>query len=338
MLTNLHPGMSVFENERGVCILRLHYDADPNKAGVGQPKTYVPEIKRELSPWALAQFKTCPSPSYFLQELEVEFEATQGEKVYFLYPEATLETSFSIPPDWTRYFVLDPHPGVPHAGLWAAVDPWGDVYCYRELWPSKIYGKKGNTPSDDNRVTPREFVEVMQWLESDENPENTHQGKATAERFQERIIDYAARGFGHTANDGADQSNYQERFEAAMLEFALDTPHFKDCIKQGDAGADVVNEWLKPREVDDGRNGWVRKSRLHIFQDRCPELILQLNSNRRQQLTPTQADKQDPTGKPIAKRNHLSDCTKYLLAAEPKYIPPMNTRSTWKPAAKGFSY
>jgi hypothetical protein len=55
-------------------------------------------------------------------------------------------------------------------------------------------------------------------------------------------------------------------------------------------------------------------------------------------LTPTQADKQDPTGKPIAKRNHGTDCLKYLLAAEPQYIPPVAPRSTWKPAAKGFSY
>lgn len=319
-------------------MLRLHYSADPGKEGLGLPKTEVPEIKRSLSPWALAQYKNSPSPSYYLQELEIEFEATQGEKMYFLYPEATLEKSFPIPPDWTRYFVLDPHPGVPHAGLWAAVDRWGDIWCYRELWPSKMCGKKGNIPADDNRVTPKEFSEVMKWLESSENPENTFNGVTADEHFHRRIIDYAARGFGHTANDGGDQSNYQVRFETAMTEYGMDVPYFDDCIKEGEAGADVVNEWLKPRDVDDGRNGWTRKSRLHIFSDRCPELILELNSNRKQKLTAVQADKQDPTGKPINKRNHLTDCCKYLLSAEPIYIPPAKKRPNWKPVAAGINY
>jgi hypothetical protein len=337
-----YPGIKVGRGLHGATILRLHYEADPKKSN--GPRTFVPELSMELSPWALGEWRGNPEtgktgmtdPTLFRQELEIDGSATLGQLLYLLNEEATIEKAFDIPPDWTRYFALDPHPAVPHAALWGACDPWGDLWIYRELWPSRIYGKVGNTPEDDNRYTVREFVQAVKWLESEEN--NHYRSEPFSEQFYKRVIDYAARAFGKGTTDDPEQPNYQQRFEATMLELELDSPTFEDAKKDHDVGIECVNEWLKVREVDDGRTGWAKKSRMHIFGDRCPELIYQLKNNRRRQLTPIQAEMQDPTGAPILKRNHLTDDLRYMCMAQPEYVASARRANTWQPAVAGIAY
>jgi hypothetical protein len=268
------------------------------------------------------------NPADYEQEYEINFAAKLGTLIYQMHEEATLERSFPIPNAWTRYFALDPHPVVPHASLWIAVDPWGDSWAYRELWPSKIYGQVGNVPDDDNRFSIKQYVETVQWLESAENPEND--GKA--EDIYKRVIDYAARAMGQGFFDDKPEYNFQQRFEE------LGGWRFDDSIKDHSAGYESVNEWLKPRDVEQADGTFKPKSRLHIFQDRCPELIHQLKTNRFQQLTPLMAERSDPTGKPMAKRNHLTDCIRYLCMCGLEYIKPMKLKSNWKPITPGISY
>ncbi len=306
-----HPGIQKWTNKHGICIFRLHYSADPDKT----------------KEWAEKQKAAMTNPADYEQEFEINFSAKQGTLIYQLHEEATLEKSFPIPRDWTRYFALDPHPVVPHAGLWAAVDPWGDVWIYRELWPSRIYGQPGNQPEDDNRFSIAQFVETIEFLESAENPENTG-----PEDVFERVIDYAARAMGQGFFDDRPEYNFQQRFEE------LSGWRFKDCIKDLNAGYEIVNSLLKPRDVEQTDGTFKPKSQLRIFQDRCPELIHQLKNNRFQQLTPLLAERQDPTGKPQAKRNHLTDCLRYLAMNGLEYVRPQKIRSNWKPVSKGINY
>lgn len=307
-----HPGCQTWVNPHGIRVFRLHYSADPEKP---------PD-------WAAKQKAAMTNPADYEQEYEINFSAKLGTLIYQLHDEATLEKSFTIPAGWTRYFALDPHPVVPHAGLWLALDPWGDAWAYRELWPSRIYGRPGSPPEDDDRFTIKQYVETVQWLESDENPEN--EGKA--EKITKRVIDYAARSMGQGFNDENPQYNFQQRFED------LGGWKFADCIKDLNAGYESVNEWLKPRDVEQKDGAFRPKSKLHIFQDRCPELIHQLKDNRFQQLTPLMAERSDPTGKPRAKRNHLTDCLRYLCMSGLEYIPDRKIQSNWKPIAKGINY
>ena len=154
-----HPGVSTWKNPHGITIFRLHYSADPDKT----------------AEWAAKQKAAMTNEADYEQEYEINFSAKLGTLIYQLHDEATLENSFPIPKEWTRYFALDPHPVVPHAGLWLAMDKWGDAWAYRELWPSKIYGQRGNVPEDDNRFSIKQYVETVQWLESADNPENEGQ-------------------------------------------------------------------------------------------------------------------------------------------------------------------
>lgn len=307
-----HPGVQTWRNKHGIDILRLHYLADPEKT----------------LEWAAEQKASMTNPADYEQEFEINFAAKLGTLIYQLHDEATLEHSFPIPANWTRYFALDPHPVVPHASLWVALDPWGDAWVYRELWPSKISGQVGNAPDDDNRFSIKSYVETIQFLESAENPEN----EGHAEEIYARVIDYAARAMGQGFFDDRPEYNFQDRFEE------IGGWKFRDCVKDLNAGYESVNEWLKPRDLEQADGTFKPKSRLHIFQDRCPELILELKSNRFQQMTPTLADRQDPTGKPMAKRNHLTDCLRYLAMHGLEFIVPKRVPSTWKPVAPGINY
>jgi hypothetical protein len=310
-----HPGVQTWANPHGIRIFRLHYSADPDKT----------------AEWAAAQKAGMTNEADYEQEYEINFSAKLGTLVYNLHEEATLEQSFCIPTSWTRYFGLDPHPVVPHAALWCAADPWGDIWAYRELWPSRIYGLRGNAPEDDNRYSIKQYVETVQWLESADNPENDGHDKHD-ELIHTRVIDYAARAMGQGFFDEKPEYNFQKRFEE------LGEWSFKDCIKDNLAGPEKVNEWLKPRDVEQADGSFKPKSKLHIFQDRCPELIHELKTNRFQQLTPVMAERSDPTGKAMAKRNHLTDCLKYLAMAEIDYVPNVKLQSTWKPLVKGINY
>jgi hypothetical protein len=308
-----HEGIQTWVNPHGIRILRLHYSADPEKT----------------AGWASAQRAAMTNPADYEQEYEINFSAKLGTLIYQMTDEATLEHSFPIPDSWTRYFGLDPHPVVPHAFLWLAVDSWGDAWVYREMWPSRIYGLAGNAPEDDNRFSIKQYVETATWLESKDNPDNL--GKD--ETIYKRVIDYAARAMGQGFFDERPEYNFQDRYQD------LAAWQFEDCRKDLNAGHEAVNEWLKPRDVEQTDGTFKPKSKLHIFQDKCPELIHQLKNNRFQQNTPALADRQDPSGKPQAKRNHLTDCLRYLVMAGLEYIPQHRSiRSTWKPMSKGINY
>ena len=333
-----YPGIQVHQNTYGMTIVRLHYSADPNKTQV----------------WAEKERQTMTDPAMFQQEYEIRFDATLGQRVFHQFDEeACLEQSRPIPQDWTRYFALDPHPGVPDASLWAAVDQHGELWVYREFWPSKIYGKPNrNIPEDDNPTPTRDYTEVIKWLElgvNDTSDFNTPRGKESqsgnpfnvngSEHIYTRVIDYAARGFG-SDKDNPEAMNFQKRYEKHMDELGLDNPRFDDAVKDLDVGIEAVNEWLKPRLVEDMSKpgNWLKKSKLHILKDKCPELIIQLRENRKERLSPLQAETKDPTGRPMKKRNHLTDCLRYIVMANPVYVGSSSPRSTWSPIYEGISY
>lgn len=331
-----HPGIEVWKNENEITIFRLHYSADPDKT---------PE-------WAAKQKAGMTDPAMYEQEFEINFSAKSGSLLYLLDEQATCEQSFPIPADWTRYWALDPHPRVPHAFLWAACDPWGDLWVYRELWPSKVclqysggklVGDRGNTPEDDNRIRIKDYIETVRWLESDRNTIKCADGRPESqavkesERIYKRVIDYAARGF-RDGSESDDQRTLQQKYEDISRELGYPL-YFDDAVKDVDTGIETVNDWLKPREVEGDNGEFVKKSKLHIFADKCPELIHQLKSNRYEPLTPLMAERTDPESKPRKKRNHLTDCLRYLCMAEPRYVGrPRRTRQTWKPIYEGIQY
>jgi hypothetical protein len=325
------PGITEWDNPNGIHIFRLHYTADPEK-GEGE-KQFVEDENLWLSPWAKKQYDGFTSKRSFFQEIDIDFSAKSGALIYQLEDRATLEPLSALPADGTDYYFLDPHPRVPHAHLWIRVDRWGDAWAFRELWPSKIYGQPGSTPEDDNRYRIRDYIETVKYVESAEHPKN--HGKAL--NIYKRVIDYAARGFYGTTDD-EDQRSVQRRYEEESQKVGYPLT-FADAIKDVDAGIEAVNEWLKPRLVEGADGAFSGKSRLHIVESECPELIWELRNNRFENLTPVMLEKRDPSPKPIAKRNHLTDLLKYACLCGLDYVRPTKKGiSTWKPLHPGVAY
>ena len=342
-----HVGMSSWKNAHGITILRLHYEADPDK-GEGA-KTFVPEINKHLSPWAFAAFQRMTDPTLYLKEYEIDAEATLGALLFNFNEKVTVEPTREIPPDWTRRMSVDPHPGIPHAFLWCATDPWGERWYYRELWPSKVcfewkqgmlHGKPGPCPQDEKGPNIREYVQTIKYLESGENPENRHKGEIYEEEIFARVIDYAARSFGKGTNDDPEQENYQQRYQKHMIDLDVGRPYFDDAKKDRQSGVECVNEGLKLIERMGNDGEYHPTSRIHILGERCPELIHQLKTNRRQLLTPLQIERQDPTGKPVKVRNHMTDNLRYIEMSNPIYISreTISANDSFVPMARGFSY
>lgn len=329
--SNPHPGITEWDNENGIHIFRLHYSADEEK-GSGE-KIFVPERNIWLSPWAKRQYDGFTNKDSYFQEVEIDFAAKSGALLYHLDDEATLEPLAALPREGTDYYLLDPHPRVPHAHLWIRVDKWGDKWAFRELWPSKIYGKPGNSPEDDNRFRIRDYVETVKYLESSEYEKNFGRDL----RIQSRIIDYAARGM-YVEDKDEQQKTLQQRYEEISRELEYEFV-FDDAIKDIDSGIEAVNEWLKPRLVEQSDGQFKPKSELHIIQSECPELIWQLHNNRFENLTPAMLEKSDPSGKPRKKRNHLTDLLRYAALADLQFVKPLRKPTdSWKPLHSGVAY
>lgn len=330
-----YPGIRVSETDQAT-ILSLLYTADPNK-GLGK-KVFVEAENMEMSPWLYREYMAMADKGIFRQEYLIDFEATQGARLFYMEDEATLvtwEKFKAVKESCTIWYGLDPHPRVPHAHLWCAVDPYGERWYYREFWPSKMYGKPGNVPEDDNRVKIKQHVEVVKYLESAENPENN--GKS--EKIYRRVIDYAARAFGQGTVDDEPQLNFQERYEKISREVGDGEwrMNFVDCVKDHDAGIELVNDGLKPLEMEiDGR--WQRRSKIHIVADKCPELVYQIHTNRYPKLTALQADTKDPLPDGIQKRRHFSDCLRYIEMDKPRFIRTGTAKSDWSPMHSGVNY
>lgn len=319
----LYPmqGVQCWTNRYGMDIVRLHYSADPEKDEA----------------WAERARARCTSEGMWRQEYEIDFYALEGALLYHLDEKASIVDPFHIPHEWTRFFALDPHPVKPHAAIWGAVDPYGDLYIYREFWPSKVYGVPGGrVPEDDNQPKIREYVECIKFFESPDNPVNN----GAWEHIYKRVIDYAARGQEQGSSNSPTFSNAQEFFEREMREQGLKNWKFEDAVKIKSVGEEAVNQWLAPRKVlDPGRDEYVLKSKLRIFST-CKEVIWQLKTNRRKPQTPQEAELRDPELKRIEKRNDLTDALRYLIMAEPEYIERTGRayQSTWTPAYNGVSY
>lgn len=263
-----------------------------------------------------------PSLAFWRKEMEMEAHSLSGALVY---PDFNVQVHVlppsRIPKVGVRYMSCDPHPRTEHAFLWVIVDRWGDVYVYRELWPSKIYGLEGKVRDDEpsNSWTIKEYAETLAHLEGNEiewhNAETereygVYRMKKGGEKIVERYMDQAGKAFS-TAGEGQQAGeSYWERYERFGI-------YCLDPNKKHSAGEDAVRELLKIRKHDT-YGEWPR---LHISSD-CPELILELR-NHKYRSTSRPHEEKELKQRPAEARCHLVDLLRYIAVMEPAYIPSL---------------
>ena len=109
----------------------------------------------------------------------------------------------------------------------------------------------------------------------------------------------------------------------------------EEAKKDFDAGRDAVNRRLRPARMVTAE-GERESSVIQIF-DTCPELILELETNRYPKLTPEQAARRDPHDEPLPKRKHLTDLLRYIEITDPVFIERRTLPSVPR-LAEGVSY
>lgn len=251
--------------------------------------------------------------------MEIDFSAARGALEFPEFKrQATVAKPFPVPHEWTRWMCIDPHPRVPHCMLWMAVSPWDDHCYYREYWPSKAYGIRGDVPEDDEIFQIDAYAKTLKFFESEDvdvfGPNGYADNHGRREKVYKRLMDPAGKGFPAVVRDGRKEPvTFWDRYRAEGIVC-------EEAKKDFQASRDKVGMRLRPCLLADGA-GEREQSQIIIF-DTCPELILELETNRFPRLTPTQAEKKDPADDPLPKRKHATDCLRYLEAEDPFYVDP----------------
>jgi hypothetical protein len=293
------PGMQFSRTRSGVAVVHVHYTARPDM----QDERVVEKLR-----WKY------PSLSYWEKEMEMRSHALSGALVYPDFdPQIHMIRPERIPRVGCRFFGADPHPRTPHAFLWALVDRWNDIYIYRELWPSRIYGQDGKVRDDeaDNVYTIKEYTETVahlegnyiEWHNAEKDTEyGIYRQKPTGERIIERYMDQAGKAF-NARGESEKAESYWERYERFGL-------YCQDPNKRHSAGEDAVRELLKPRKHDT-HGIWPR---LHISTE-CKELEIEL-MNHKYRSTTRLNDERELKQRAAEARCHLVDILRYLATAE----------------------
>ena len=296
-------GCRGYRNQAGVAIAEIYWYADPAKAS--------PE-------WEEKKKREYGSEQLFKQEQGIDFRAFAGQLVFPEFRrQFTVIEPYPIPSGVTWYMGIDPHPRVPHAFLWMYVDRYGNhIYC-REYWPSKIYGRRGNTPEDDDLFQIDDYVRTIELLESAVPNVSAANGftdnGGREQRVFRRIMDPAGKAW--EAQRSAGKADTTETFwdRYARLGIVCD-----EAKKDFQAGRDAVGTRLRPRKyfAPDGER---EESQILIF-NTCIELIYQLETNRYPPLLPSQVGKKDPSDTPLEARKHMTDLLRYIEIAEPMWV------------------
>lgn len=291
-------GMAFRRLVSGEAVVRVHYTADTNKRGK----------------WANLQKLKFKKKNNWAQEMEMEYDAKNGTLVYPDFDTSVhVVDDKEIPTSGCLFMAADPHPRTPHAFLWVLIDRFGDWWVYRELWPSKSYGKAEDVRDGDPEClfTTRQYCEALAALEGNRLTFTAHAdttyGELTesGERIYDRFMDQAGKAFTVSA-EGTPTETFWTRYSQYGYSF-------KEPYKIHEAGEDRIHELL---ELAPHENGM--QPRLHVARS-CRELILEFQRYRYKTISDHMSIRNELSQKGIDKRCHLLDCLRYIATSNASY-------------------
>lgn len=274
-MKELVTGLTEKRTPEGICVLRAHYTADPERR--------VPE-------WRERERRKYTSESGWQAEQEIVFGAGGGERLFAdilnLYSDKILidpETSgFEPSPDWDYFGGFDAGKANPTAALVACVDHDGTIYILREYYQPGLSPKQ-HTP----------------WL-------RTLQGFMGIPIYSDPSIFYA----NQAQNDGTFQA-IASLYDEEGIDNLTPAPRNKELlgmerILQCWTNLDQREPTLKILCPERSRD--IAKPQFGVHNEGCPNLLWELRRARRAELTPSQLTVRNPTEKIVDKDNHLRDC------------------------------
>ena len=296
-------GVQFSRTKAGVAVVHVHYSA---RADMRDARAV------EKLRWKY------PSLSYWEKEMEMKARALSGALVYPDFDSAIhMISPDRIPKKGCIYMAIDPHPRTPTGCVWCLVDRWHDVYVFRELWPSKVYGMETRMRDDEeeNSFVVREYAETIavlegneiEWVHAEESNEyGIYRRKKGGEHVITRYMDQAGKAF-NTRGEGEKAESYWEKYDRMGIAcFDPDKRHV--------AGEDAVRDLLKPRKHEI-YGTWPR---LHISTE-CPELELEIKRHK-YRSTQKLNDEKELKQSAAESRRHLVDCLRYLATGDIAYV------------------
>ncbi len=296
------PGVLLRRLPNGVPIIRVHYKSDPT-----------------MTPDRIATMRAhYTSDARWRRELEIEYEALEGER---FYPEYSPELNDCDPFDlsdrseWTLWMACDPHMRTPHGFLYWAVNPDGEHVICGELWPSQQF-------------TVREYAETLKWLESDSDnkPFAWDWANGNVLHVHRRIMD--THGRAANSDEGVDYFAAYRGYEDAIGHPFTFSPAKKS--EQALASSrDWIAELLLPEKLPDRS-----RPRLRVFRT-CVETKDEFENVRFPSVEAVERPGQE---KPETYQKHMLDCAAYIAGERPSFVLPQRPRSSWEPIYKSTGY
>jgi hypothetical protein len=284
-MKELVRGLTERRTPQGICVLRTHYTADPERAK--------PE-------WKDTERRKYTSESKWQSEQEVVWSAGGGERLFaeilnryahkiIIDPETS---NFQPSPHWDYLGGFDYGKASPTAALIACVDFDGTVYILRE------YYQPGFTPKQHKP-----------WL-------SQLQGFSSTTMFADPSLFYNT----HAQQDGSFKA-IATLFAEEGMDNLTPAPEKHELLGMERILAHWMNlDQFEPslKIVCPSRMQDIAAPDYGVINGGCPNLLWELRRTRREELSPTQLANKNPSEKIVDKQNHLRDCLKYLLLTLPE--------------------
>ena len=277
-------GLTEKRTPEGICVLRVHYTADP---------------ERRAPEWKERERRKYTSESAWQAEQEIVFGAGGGERLFAeiltQYADKIIidpETSgFKPSPHWNYFGGFDSGKANPTAALVACTDFDGIIYILREYYQPQL--------------SPKQHAPSLQRL----------QGFMGNPIYSDPSIFYA----NQAQNDGTFKA-ISFLYEEEGIDNLAPAPENNELLGM----ERILQLWMNLDQqepmlkiVCPERSRDIAKPHFGVHNEGCPNLLWELRRTRRAESTPNQLATKNPTEKIIDKDNHLRDCLKYLLLTRP---------------------
>lgn len=285
------PGLSIKRKANGVPVMRIHYDAIPERNSVLHPE------------WKQLERKDYTTRGWD-REQEIMDEAGGGDKLF-----ASLLSTFGSKiiirdPQWFPDPAWDVVGGFDHGKtnatclLRAHIDHEGNIYVCGEFYRMKTEQWDNNVWQNVPTLLTMPHLDRARWIRADPSIffEKELQLDGT---FTNINAVYRKQGFRHLTTFPTSISREDLTFEERMNDHWSNLEERKPTL------------YLVCRnELDRRQPG------LHPYD--CPNLLWELKRMQRQELSARQLLMRNPTEKIVDKNNHAWDSLKYLVMSLPK--------------------
>lgn len=279
-------GTALFDSKvKGICVLWLHYTAHEDK----RSEEWLKHAQRGMEPNA------------WLQEMEIDFRVSVGQKVFYVPPYCIVDEIRLLPNRiWVR--ALDFGYQAPTACLWAQYDTkMGELYVYREYYVA------GQSVSQHKKNLAK--IQLQDWHVLGIEP---YDGMYSDEIYDISLIDPQAKA--KTVNTEWGLCSLIELYAAESVEKieGIEVNISQTFVPAGKKPVDAIHKLQ-----DMFKQGTVKISQ------QCKNLLFELDN------FVDNEDRLERGLKPNNKHDHLVDCLLFIVQALPVfsqgYSPPPKT-------------